>query len=122
MLWLEFWRDSRKKIYIGMKPSLQLSLLIVFLVYFGLPAIQRFREKKAMVISFRRDTGGREAPAPVRLHLLVAVPAAVSVGLPLSSPGGLHGTIWPVPVFPPTRSRGPLVMTPLVLSLRWVLR
>ena len=47
----------------SLKPLLQLSLLTIFLVYFGLPAIQRFGEEKVMVISSRRDTGGIETLA-----------------------------------------------------------
>ena len=46
-----------------MRPFLQLSLLIIYLVYFGVPAIQRFGEEKVMVINSRKKTGGIEAPA-----------------------------------------------------------
>ena len=46
-----------------MRPLLQLILLSIFLMYFGMPALQRFGDEKVMVITSRRDTGGIEAPA-----------------------------------------------------------
>ena len=39
------------------------SLISIFLMIFGLPAIQRFKEKKVMVITSQRKTGGIKAPA-----------------------------------------------------------
>jgi hypothetical protein len=45
------------------KPSLQLVLLLIFLVYFGLPSIRRFQAREVMVVTSRRATGGIPAPA-----------------------------------------------------------
>ena len=40
-----------------------LSLISIFFVFFGHPAIQRFEEKKVMVITSQRKTEGIKAPA-----------------------------------------------------------
>ena len=49
--------------YYLLRPLLQLLLIVVFLYFFGFPAVKRFQEKKVMVVSSVRDTGGIEAPA-----------------------------------------------------------
>ena len=46
-----------------LRPFLQLLLLLIFLLYFGLPAIHRFNERSVMVVTSRVDTGGIEPPA-----------------------------------------------------------
>ena len=53
----------RKPIIEYLKPVLQLGLLAVFLFYFGLPAVERFRERKVLLVSSRRASGGILAPA-----------------------------------------------------------
>ena len=45
------------------RPSLQFVLLLIFFLYFGLPAIHRFHGRKVIVVSSRVDKGGIEAPA-----------------------------------------------------------
>ena len=50
-------------IKMSMRPCLQLVLLVIFLHYFGLPAVSRYQKMEVMVVSSRRDTGGIQAPA-----------------------------------------------------------
>ena len=45
------------------KSLVQFALFVVFLYFFGLPAIERYQDKKAMVVTSKRDTDGIEAPA-----------------------------------------------------------
>ena len=42
---------------------IQLWLLGLFLYIFGYPAVKKYQEKKVLVVSYRRDTKGTEAPA-----------------------------------------------------------
>ena len=46
-----------------LRPSLQLVLLVIFLHFFGVPAVSRYQRREVMVVSSRRDTGGIQAPA-----------------------------------------------------------
>ena len=62
--------------------SMQLVLLVIFLHYFGLPAVSRYQMREVMVVSSRRDTGGIQAPG---LHQ----------GEPLQ-PGGLQDQVGPL--------------------------
>ena len=50
-------------IMMSIRPSLQLVLPVIFLHYFGLPAVSRYQKMEVMVVSSRRDTGGIQAPA-----------------------------------------------------------
>ena len=43
---------------LGLKPMLQLVLLLVFLKYFGLPAVEEYRASKVMVVESRKASGG----------------------------------------------------------------
>ena len=43
-------RSWRFVFCLTLKPLLQLVLLTIFLVYFGLPAVQKYREERVMVI------------------------------------------------------------------------
>ena len=45
------------------KTFVQFALFVVFLYFFGLPAIERYHEMKVMVVTSKRDTEGIEAPA-----------------------------------------------------------
>ena len=54
---------SFSKTFIIVRPGLQVILLTIFLHFFGLPALQNYREMKVMVISSRKDTGGIQGPA-----------------------------------------------------------
>ena len=38
------------------RPALQLILLVVFLFFFGLPAIATYRRKEVLVVENKRDT------------------------------------------------------------------
>ena len=42
---------------------LQILLFGLFLYFFGIPAVERYQEKKVLVVKSVRDTGGLEAPA-----------------------------------------------------------
>ena len=44
------------------RPLLQLALLSIFLVYFGLPAVGKFKERKVMVVESKREVEGIPAP------------------------------------------------------------
>ena len=46
----------------GLKPTLQLVLLLVFLRYFGLPAVEEYRASKVMVVESRKASGGIPVP------------------------------------------------------------
>ena len=46
-----------------LRPALQVVLLVIFLHYFGVPAVSRYQRREVMVVSSRRDTGGIQAPA-----------------------------------------------------------
>ena len=45
------------------RPVLQLILLVVFLFFFGLPAIATYRRKEVLVVENKKDTGGIPFPA-----------------------------------------------------------
>ena len=45
------------------KTLVQIALFVIFLYFFGLPAIKRYQDKKVMVVTSKRDTEGIEAPA-----------------------------------------------------------
>ena len=47
---------------LGLKPMLQLVLLLVFLKYFGLPAVEEYRASKVMVVESRKASGGIPVP------------------------------------------------------------
>ena len=58
----------------NLKLILQLLLLGLFLQIFGFPSLQRYLDKKVLVVTSLRDTDGLEAPAVtvyVRLLLLL---------------------------------------------------
>ena len=42
---------------------LQIILLVVFFAYFGWPAVERYLERKVMVVKDQRNTGGIPAPS-----------------------------------------------------------
>ena len=44
------------------RPLLQLTLITIFLVYFGLPAMGKFMERKVMVVESKREVEGIPAP------------------------------------------------------------
>ena len=52
-----------KKVSIGIKVILQLGLFLVFLVFFGIPALEKYVKKDTIVITSEEDTNGIEAPA-----------------------------------------------------------
>ena len=45
-----------------MRLLFQLMLFLAFLYFFGLPAIERYQDKKVMVVTSKRNTEGIEAP------------------------------------------------------------
>ena len=49
--------------HIILRLIIQLWLLGLFLYIFGYPAVKKYQEKKVLVVSYRRDTKGTEAPA-----------------------------------------------------------
>ena len=63
MLFSIFWKYLCLLFSVSMRPLLMLCLMSIFFVFFGLPAIQRFEEKKVMVITSQRKTGGIKVPA-----------------------------------------------------------
>ena len=50
-------------VFIFLTVLLQLALLTVFLLFFGLPAVQRFRAGEVMVMYSKEATRGIEAPS-----------------------------------------------------------
>jgi hypothetical protein len=52
-----------KCLRLSAKPSIQLVLLMIFFLYFGLPSVQRFQAREVMVVTSKRATGGIPAPA-----------------------------------------------------------
>ena len=52
-----------KEVSIVAKVILQLGLFLVFLVYFGIPAVQKYVKKDTIIVTSEEDTNGIEAPA-----------------------------------------------------------
>ena len=52
-----------KKILIAFKVFILTGLFLVFLFYFGIPAVEKYMREKTIVIRSEEDTGGIEAPA-----------------------------------------------------------
>ena len=52
-----------KKILIAFKVFILTGLFLVFLFYFGIPAVEKYLREETIVITSREDTGGIEAPA-----------------------------------------------------------
>ena len=44
------------------KLGLQILLLVIFLYFFGLPALERFQRKEVMMVDTEKDTGGIYLP------------------------------------------------------------
>ena len=57
------WANVRNFLGSAAKPFFQLILLITFLYFFGLPAIERYRKKEVILVEKKRDTGGIPFPA-----------------------------------------------------------
>ena len=57
------WVKVRTLIASAAKPFLQLILLAIFLQFFGLPAIERYRKKEVLVVEKKLDTDGIPFPA-----------------------------------------------------------
>ena len=52
----------KRNIIIAVKVFIQLILLVIFLKYIGLDAIDRYHEENTMIVKSRRQTGGIEGP------------------------------------------------------------
>ena len=52
-----------REVSIVVKVILQLGLFLVFLVYFGIPAVQKYVKKDTIIVTSEEDTNGIEAPA-----------------------------------------------------------
>ena len=46
-----------------MRVFLQLALLLIFLIFFGVPAIEKYQKKETIIVSSKKFTNGIEAPA-----------------------------------------------------------
>ena len=57
------WVKVRTLIASAAKPFLQLLLLAIFLHFFGLPAIERYRKKEVLVVEKKLDIDGIPFPA-----------------------------------------------------------
>lgn len=51
------------KISSSLRVFLQIALLFIFLIFFGVPAIQKFQKKETILVSSKKFTNGIEAPA-----------------------------------------------------------
>ena len=56
-------RMKCKEVSIAIKVILQIALFILFLIFFGIPAVQKYVKKDTIIISSEEDTNGIEAPA-----------------------------------------------------------
>ena len=52
-----------KEVSIAIKVILQIGLFILFLIFFGIPAVQKYVKKDTIIITSEEDTNGIEAPA-----------------------------------------------------------
>ena len=52
-----------KEVSIATKVILQIGLFLIFLVYFGIPAVEKYVKKDTIIITSEEDTNGIEAPA-----------------------------------------------------------
>ena len=52
-----------KEISIAIKVILQIGLFVIFLFYFGIPAVEKYVKKDTIIITSEEDTNGIEAPA-----------------------------------------------------------
>ena len=59
----DFGKMECKEVSIVIKVILQLGLFLVFLVFFGIPAVQKYVKKDTIIITSEEDTNGIEAPA-----------------------------------------------------------
>ena len=52
-----------KEVSIAIKVILQLGLFLIFLIYFGIPAVEKYVKKDTIIVTSEEDTNGIEAPA-----------------------------------------------------------
>ena len=55
--------NSKHALYVALRLIVQLLLFGMFVYIFGKPAVERYLDKKVMVVMSRRETGGTPAPA-----------------------------------------------------------
>ena len=55
--------NQQSALFLALRLIVQICLFGMFLYLFGKPAVERYLEKKVVVVTSRRETGGTEAPA-----------------------------------------------------------
>ena len=55
--------NGKSALFLILRLIVQICLFGMFLYFFGKPAVERYLEKKVVVVTSRRETGGTEAPA-----------------------------------------------------------
>ena len=52
----------------GSRPLLQLTLALIFLFFFGIPAIKQYLAKEVMVVKTMRDSGGKISAPSISIN------------------------------------------------------